>query len=242
MLPSCSLQRDRQSASGKRQIISTRLLHERRAPTAGWGAAGSKRVVRPALGHYISQMDMKVDANRALADRLRLERAARGWSLAEVAERSGVSKAMIRKVELGAASPTAALLVRLAGAFDLTLAGLLLRAEGQGGRLSRAADQPLWTDPASGYVRRQILAIPDQPIELIEVELPARKEVALPRSSYALIRQAVWMQAGTLTLTEGGDRYQLQPGDCLAFGPPSDVTFANETDAPCRYVVALDRR
>ena len=149
---------------------------------------------------------------------------------------------MVRKVELGEASPTAALLVRLAGAFDLTLAGLLVRAEGEGNRLSRAADQPLWTDPASGYVRRQILAIPEHPIELVEVEMPAGQEVVLPKSSYALIRQAVWVQAGALTITEGGVRYELQPGDCLAFGPPSEVKFANETGKPCRYVVALDRR
>jgi transcriptional regulator with XRE-family HTH domain len=187
-------------------------------------------------------MDNIVDQTRALADRLRTEREARGWSLPDVAERSGVSKAMIRKVELGEASPTAALLVRLASAFDLTLAGLLVRAEGQGNRLSRASDQPLWIDPGTGYERRQVLAIPDHPMELVEVELPARKEVAFPRSSYAHIRQAVWVQAGTLSLTEGGERYQLRRGDCLAFGAPSDVTFANETDKPCRYVVALDRR
>jgi hypothetical protein len=87
-----------------------------------------------------------------------------------------------------------------------------------------------------------VLGIPDHPIELIEVELPVRKKVVLPRSSYALISQAVWVRTGTLTLTEGGERYQLLPGDCLAFGPPSDVIFANETDAPCHYVVALDRR
>jgi transcriptional regulator with XRE-family HTH domain len=187
-------------------------------------------------------MDTIVDQDQALANRLQLERQSRGWSLAEVAKRSGISKAMVRKVELGEASPTAALLVRLAGAFDLTLAGLLVRVEGEGNRLSRAADQSVWIDPASGYVRRQILAIPEHPIELVEVEMPARKEVVLPKSSYALIRQVVWLQAGALTITEGGVRHELQPGDCLAFGPPSDVRFANETDKPCRYVVALDRR
>ena len=35
-------------------------------------------------------------------------------------------------------------------------AGLMLRAEGQGGRLSRAADQPVWRDPETGYLRRQV--------------------------------------------------------------------------------------
>ena len=70
------------------------------------------------------------DLGQRLAQRLRLERVSRGWSLAELAERSGASKATISKIERTEASPTAVVLVRLATAFDLTLAGLLLRAEG----------------------------------------------------------------------------------------------------------------
>ena len=76
------------------------------------------------------------DLSARLAQRLRLERD-RGWSLADLAERSGVSKATISKIERAEVSPTAVVLVRLASAFDLTLAGLMLRAEGQGERLSR---------------------------------------------------------------------------------------------------------
>ena len=49
-----------------------------------------------------------------------------------MADRSAVSKAAISKIERGETSPTATVLVKLASAFDLTLAGLLLRAEGQG--------------------------------------------------------------------------------------------------------------
>ena len=30
-------------------------------------------------------------------------------------------------------------------------------------------------------------------------------------------------------------------GDCLGFGPPSEVTLANETAAPCTYLVVLAR-
>src|SRR5258705_13934567 len=95
-----------------------------------------------------------------IARRLRLERDRRGWSLAELSERSGVSKATISKIEREEASPTAVILVRLAGAFDLTLAGLLLRAEGEGQRLSRAAGQPVWRDPETGYRRKQIYSRP----------------------------------------------------------------------------------
>ena len=175
-----------------------------------------------------------------IAARLRLERDSRGWSLADLAERSGVSKATISKIERDEVSPTAVVLVRLAGAFDLTLAGLLLRAEGQG-RLARASEQPLWRDPKTGYLRKQVCSRPDHPLEIIEVELPARQQVVLPASSYAHIRQAVWVRSGHLVISEAGERHLLGPGDCLGFGPPSEVIFANETSAPCTYVVVLAR-
>ena len=48
------------------------------------------------------------DPTPLIAARLKAEREARGWSLAEFASRSGVSRAMISKVERGEASPTAA--------------------------------------------------------------------------------------------------------------------------------------
>lgn len=186
-------------------------------------------------------MDTIVDDTAAqIARRLRLEREARGWSMADLAERSGVSKATISKIEREEMSPTAVILVRLAGAFDLTLAGLLLRAEG-GGRLSRAADQPVWRDPGAGYLRRQVFSRPDHPVEVVQVEMPAGRAVTMPASSYARIRQAVWVQTGALVITEGGERHLLSAGDCLGFGPPAEVTLANEAAEPCTYLVVLAR-
>src|SRR5207245_1853191 len=143
------------------------------------------------------------DPTPGIARRLRQEREGRGWSLAELAARSGVSKAMISKIERGEASPTATLLGRLSGAFGLTLSTLLARAEHSGSRLLRAADQPQWQDPASGYVRRQVSPRSDLPIELIRVELPAGASVTFPASSYTFIRQLLWVLRGKLAFTEG---------------------------------------
>ncbi len=188
-------------------------------------------------------MDHIVDSvSSGIARHLRIEREGRNWSLADLAARSGVAKATISKIEREEMSPTAVLLVRLAGAFDLTLAGLLLRAEGGSDELlSRASDQPLWRDPATGYLRRQIFMRSDHPLEAVQVELPAREKVTLPASSYARIRQLVLVQAGTLAITEGGTQHLLQAGDCLGFGPPSEVTIANESSSPCTYLVLLVR-
>jgi transcriptional regulator with XRE-family HTH domain len=187
-------------------------------------------------------MDILIDATEArLAQRIRLERETRNWSLAELAERSGVAKATISKIERGDVSPTAVILVRLSAAFDLTLAGLLARAEGAGDRVSRAAGQPVWHDPETGYIRRQVFSRPDNPIEIVRVEMPPGQHVTLPASSYAMIRQTLLVLEGALVITEGGERHELGTGDCLGFGPPADTTFANESGAPCTYLVALAR-
>jgi hypothetical protein len=133
------------------------------------------------------------------------------------------------------------ILVRLAAAFDLTLAGLLLRAEGDAGRLARAADQAEWRDPDTGYLRRQIYTRPDHPLELVQVELPAGRQVEFPASAYARIRQALWVTAGELVVHEGRERHVLHAGDCLGFGDPTPVVIANQSTRPCSYIVAVVR-
>ena len=133
------------------------------------------------------------------------------------------------------------LLGRLSGAFGLTLSRLLAGAEEAARRLVRFAEQPVWRDPETGYVRKQVFSRPDHPVEIIRVEMPPRQHVTLPASSYAHIRQLLWVLNGSLVITEAGQRHVLSTGDCLGFGPPADTTFANETSVPCVYVVALAR-
>jgi transcriptional regulator with XRE-family HTH domain len=181
------------------------------------------------------------DVTAALAARLKAEREARGWPVAELAERSGVSRAMISKVERAEASPTAALLGRLSGAFGLTLSTLLARAERASGRLSRRADQPRWTDPETQYTRRVVSPPTGGPLEIVEVELPAGAEVTFPAAAYTFRYHQILVLSGTLTLIEGATARTLAKGDCLELGPPAVVTYANRTARPCAYLVLLVR-
>src|SRR5258708_6536997 len=113
------------------------------------------------------------DPTLAIARRPRAQREARGWTIADLAALSGVSKAMISKIERAEASPTAMLLGRLSGAFGLTLSRLLAGAEEAGQRLARWADQPVWRDPETGYVRRAVSPPSGGPLELVAVAIPA---------------------------------------------------------------------
>ena len=186
----------------------------------------------------IDSIDTRIGA------RIRIERENRRWSLTDLAQRSGVSRAMINKVERGEASPTASLLGRLAGAFGLTLSMLLARTEtDQIGRLVRADEQSRWTDPETGYIRRQIAPAPgsDIPLDVVQVELPAGASVSFPARNYVSVRQLIWVSDGCLTFIEGEVVHTLSEGDCLELGPPADCTFRNDQSVPCRYVVIVLR-
>jgi transcriptional regulator with XRE-family HTH domain len=183
-----------------------------------------------------------VDGDVALASRISGERAARGWSLAQLAERSNVSRSMLSKIERQEASPTATVLVRVAAAFGVTLAELLTEPAAAASRLARVADQPTWVDPATGYRRRQVYMSAALPLELVEVDLPPGASTAAPAASYMLIRQVLWVLEGAVTILEGELQTVLVAGDRLEFGPPSDVVFRNESEKRCRYLVAVIRQ
>jgi transcriptional regulator with XRE-family HTH domain len=176
----------------------------------------------------------------ALAEAVQAARLAQRLSTAALAERSGVSRAMITKIERAEAQPTAALLGRLSGALGLTLSELIARAEHADARLARAADQPVWTDPDSGYTRRAVSPAAGGPLELVEVTLPAGARVAYPADTYVFIHQQLWVLEGTLRFTEGAVEHVLAAGDCLQIGAPADCVFASGDG--CRYLVALTRR
>lgn len=177
-----------------------------------------------------------------LAQTLKRLRESRGWSLAQLADRSGVSRAMIHKVETAASSPTAALLGKLSGAFGLTVSQLLVEVEGHDSRIARAGENPVWTDPATGFRRRILSPVTlAGHLELIEGELPRGAAISYPASAYHLREHQILVLSGELTFVEGGIRHRLKPGDCLSLGAPADCEYRNEGQAVCRYIVALAR-
>ncbi|WP_312525355.1 XRE family transcriptional regulator [Paracoccus sp. (in: a-proteobacteria)] len=181
------------------------------------------------------------DIDRKLGACIRNERENRGWSLTDLSLRAAVSRAMINKIERGESSPTAKLLGKLSGAFGLSMSMLLARAETTTDLLLRHGDQTLWIDPETGYLRRQVSPHTDMPVDLVEITLPAGKEVPMPASAYSAIRQLIWVRDGQLTFVEGPVQHHLDPGDCLRLGQPSDCIFRNDTQQSCTYAVIVLR-
>jgi transcriptional regulator with XRE-family HTH domain len=184
-----------------------------------------------------------MDINNRIASRVRELRNAQGFSLDTLAERSGVSRSTISLIERGQSSPTATVLDKLATALAVTLASLFEESAAPAAEpspMARAAAQPVWTDPTSGYVRRNLSPAARSPIQLVEVNFPAGQQVAYDTSARDVeIHQQVWMIEGVMEMTVGEVHWRLETGDCLTMRLDCPIVFRNPTREPARYLVAL---
>ena len=183
------------------------------------------------------------DLNERIAERVRELRAGQGLSLDSLATKSGVSRSMISLIERGESSPTAVVLEKLAAGLGVMLASLFdaPAAPQPSGPVARREDQPQWRDPASGYVRRNVSppGVP-QPMQIVEVQFPAGARVAFETGARdTRVHQQVWVLAGAIDITLGGERHRLREGDCLAMQLDRPTMFHNPTRKPARYAVVI---
>jgi len=161
----------------------------------------------------------------------------------QLAELSGVSRSMISLIERQETSPTAAVLNKLASALGISLPTLFAAESPRPdpAPVSRRADQALWTDPASGYVRRHLSpAGVGSPIELVEVNFPAGASVVFdnPVRRHG-VHQQVWLLKGAMDISVGAQTWHLSSGDCLAMELGARISFHNPARQPARYLLAM---
>lgn len=182
----------------------------------------------------------ETDIDKRLAARLKAARQRRDLTLDALAERAGVSRAMISRIERGESSPTAALLDRLCAGLGVTLSALF-HEERHAGPVARLAEQPVWQDPGSGYVRRNVSPPgTGSKIEIVDVTIPAAARVLLDSARAASrLDQQVWVLDGVIELTVGGQTHRLAAGDCLHMLLDGPIIYHNPGTEPARYAVVL---
>ena len=180
--------------------------------------------------------------HQRIAQRVQALRQQQGLSLDALATRCGVSRSMISLIERGESSPTAVVLERLASGLGVMLASLFDDAPSPAADpLSRRQAQLSWTDPQSGYQRRNLSppAFPS-PIQLVEVSFPAGARVAYDSATRpATVHQQLWVLQGAMEVTLGDTVHPLAEGDCLAMVLDRPIVFHNPHRQAAHYLVAI---
>jgi transcriptional regulator with XRE-family HTH domain len=176
----------------------------------------------------------------ALSHRLRQERMARGYSLADVATRAGISRSMVSAVERGTKVPTVLLLDCLATALDTSIARLVGEPQPARVVILRKADQHVVRDP-SGWERRILSPVrPGIEFELMRTTIGPGVDAGMFAPHARGSREYVAIEQGTLHLTINGDLVVLRAGDSIYYDGDCHHRFANHGRSPCVYYLAMD--
>ena len=181
------------------------------------------------------------EAPSVVGRRVRALREARGLSLRDLAQRSGVSAPMLSQVERGETSPTIAVAQRIAFGLDLSLSTLLRLDEERHVVVVRKEDRR--TEQRDGHRVDELT--PPLPGERASVTLhvlrpggrtggPGDAPVHAPGS-----RETVVALAGRLVLHIDGERYDLGEGDAVTFDADLAHHFENLGRRDVRFMALV---
>lgn len=175
-----------------------------------------------------------------IGERVRARRHARGWTLDELAARSGVSRRMLVNVEQGTVNASIATLLRLGDALGIGLPALV--APGRDGarlEVSRAGDRPpLWTGDRGG---RAILAAgiaAPEVVELWDWTLgPGDRHASEPHVPGT--RELIAVTEGEIVVSVVDDEAVLRAGDAVSFPGDAAHGYRNDGTATARFALTV---
>jgi transcriptional regulator with XRE-family HTH domain len=178
------------------------------------------------------QPDLDADSiTRAIGGRVRQGRGSRGWTLDQLAERSGVSRRMLVSIEQGAANPSIATLLRISDALGVGLPALVDMDRSSRLRVTRAGAAPvLWRGELGG--RAELVAAAESPdvAELWDWRLgPGESHTS--EAHVAGSRELLLVLDGEVELRVGQHAEVLATGDSASFAGDLPHEYVNVSPA-----------
>lgn len=173
-----------------------------------------------------------------LAAQLANLRTERGWTLADLAARSGVSRATLSRIENTETSPTTQVLGQLCSAFGVSMSRLLAMVESDFRPVIQGTDRAIWTDPATGFSRSVVSdAAPPLKGEVLLCQLPPGSDISYDAPPRPGLEHHLLMQSGKLGVTVDGVTHAIGPGDCLRYQLWGQSRF--QSDIGASYLLFL---
>jgi transcriptional regulator with XRE-family HTH domain len=186
-------------------------------------------------------MTQAVVVNELIGARVRQHRTSRGWTLDELADRSGVSRRMVISIEHGEGNPSIATLLRISDALGVGLPVLVDVERPRALAVTPSGRAPvLWRGPSGGSAQLVAGTEPPDVVELWNWTLhPGEEHRSDPHS--AGTRELLLVLEGRLDLRVGDRTEQLGPGDSAAFAGDVAHGYATPADAaaPTRFVLTV---
>ena len=172
--------------------------------------------------------------------RVRELRRERGLTLEELAGRSGVSRAMISKLERGEKNPTLVVAAKVAEGLGITLSQLMGIEERREVVVVPRERRMVMRDPETGF-ERQLLSpsFGGRGVEFIRNIVPEGSTSGDFPPHRRGVEEYVAVEKGYLRAVLGGQEHLLEEGDAVYF--EADVThrFDNAGEGECSYYLVI---
>ena len=175
-----------------------------------------------------------------LGERIRGLRRERGLTLDLLAQRSGVSRAMISKLERGEKNPTLVVAAKVAEGLGVSLSQLVGVEERREIIVVRRERRMIMRDPETGF-ERQLLSpgFGGGGIEIIRNVVPEGSSSGEFPSRRRGVEEYVVVESGRLRAVLGGEDYLLEEGDALYFEADIPHRFDNAGEVECAYYLVI---
>lgn len=168
---------------------------------------------------------------------LRRLRIKRGLSLERLAQRSGVSRAMLSQVELGHSAPTITLLWKIARALDVSFSTLITHPGADAPTILSARAARLLTNQDGTFTSRALFPFGEpRRTEFYELRLKAGGEEQAPPHPPGTAENLV-VTVGFVEIGLEGTLHRLKPGDAILFD--ADVPHLYRNVGPIDAVMYL---
>lgn len=174
-----------------------------------------------------------------VGDNLRILRMERGLSLAELSERSEVSKAMLSQIEMGRSSPTIALGWKIANGLGVPFGALLGEPMPGDFVIHRSEQAQILYSEGKTLCSRALFPAGDPRVaEMYELTLePGMEERA--SAHIPGTREQLYVTAGQLLVEAAGHEATLQAGDVLFFCSDRPHRYHNPGHEPMRCILLM---
>lgn len=178
-----------------------------------------------------------------LGSRIRTLRQQRGLTLDGLAERSGVSRAMLSKIERGENNPTLVVAVKVALGLGISTSELIGVEERREVVMVPKERRMIFRDAVTGFERQLLFpTFEGNSLEFVRHVLPAGVGSGDMPAHQRGAEKYVVVEQGTLRVVFQTGEYVVAEGDALYFECDVAHRFENAGDGPCSYYLVIHSR